>query len=117
VLDMTDAATGVPVLPPRWREALERVIDPESGLNIVDMGLVAGLQDEADALRLQLIMTSAACPMAGVIAEDAEAELMASAGPGRLVEVHVLDEPAWTPERLSATGRERMGWQPDEASP
>jgi metal-sulfur cluster biosynthetic enzyme len=100
--------------PPALRTALERVIDPESGLNIVDMGLVQALHDDVDALRLQLIMTSAACPMAGLIAEDAEAALQAAAGPDRTVEVQVLDEPAWHPERLSPAGREQLGWRPDD---
>jgi metal-sulfur cluster biosynthetic enzyme len=112
---MTDAPgpAGPAQWPPALRAALERVIDPESGLNIVDMGLVEALHDDADALRLDLIMTSAACPMAGLIAEDAEAALHPLAGPGRGVVVQVLDTPAWHPERLSAFGREQMGWDPD----
>lgn len=112
---MTEPAAWPPVLPPVFQAALQRVLDPESGLNIVDMGLVQGLQVDADAVRLQLIMTSAACPMAGLIAEDAEAELQAAAGVDCAVSVEVLDTPAWSPERLSPAGREQLGWDPDDA--
>jgi metal-sulfur cluster biosynthetic enzyme len=116
MLGVSATVTRPPSLPPRLREALERVIDPESGLNIVDMGLVEGLHDDADALRLRLVMTSAACPMAGLIAEDAEAELLAASSPGRVVEVQVLDTPAWTPERLTAAGRQQLGWAESDGS-
>lgn len=107
---VTDAANW----PHALRAALQRVIDPESGVNIVDMGLVQGLRCDAQAVALDLIMTSAACPMAGLIAEDAEAELQAAASPGQAVWVQVLDEPAWHPNRLSAAGRAQLGWEPDD---
>ena len=106
---MNDPATW----PPALRAALERVIDPESGINIVDMGLVEGLRDDADAVALDLIMTSAACPMAGLIAEDAEAELQAAVGADKAVQVQVHDEPAWHPSRLSPAAREQLGWDPE----
>lgn len=111
---MNSSTAWPPALPQALRAALERVIDPESGLNIVDMGLVQGLQADAGAVRLQLVMTSAACPMASMIAEQAEDALRAALAPGARVEVEVLDAPAWTPERLSPAAREQMGWDPDD---
>jgi metal-sulfur cluster biosynthetic enzyme len=55
-------------------------------------------------------MTSAACPVTGLIVEEAQAELDRVAPPGVHVDVEVVWEPAWTPDRMSARGRAFMGW-------
>jgi len=47
------------------REALRQVDDPEAGMNIVDLGLVYGVDVTPDAVHVDLTMTTAACPMAG----------------------------------------------------
>lgn len=107
---MSAPAPGSPPLQEPLLAVLARVIDPESGLNIVDMGLVAGLDAEAEPVQVRLIMTSAACPMAGLIAEQAQAELEAALGPHRHAEVQVVDEPHWHPRRLSAAARAQLGW-------
>ena len=107
--------------------ALRSVIDPESGLDIVAMGLVVGVHvalDEADegsartgtpAVRVDLVMTSAACPMAGLIAEDAEAALLEAFGAESSVEVNLVNEPPWHPGLMSAEARASMGWDEDAA--
>lgn len=92
------------------REALRRVIDPESGLNIVDMGLIAAIDARTEPVQVRLVMTSAACPMASLIAEQAQAELEAVLGQDRRVEVWVVDEPRWHPRRMSPAARAQMGW-------
>lgn len=90
--------------------ALKRVIDPEVALDIVDVGLVYGVNVDADAAHVRMTMTSAACPMADVILEGVVAELQ-EALPGRPeIDVELVWEPPWTPERLSASARRFMGW-------
>ena len=60
------------------RDALRQVLDPEAGMNIVDLGLVYGIQvTEADGVQLQITMTSAACPMAEMILDEAQAAVEA----------------------------------------
>lgn len=100
--------------PDTWRkpivDALTRVVDPELALNIVDIGLVYGVTCHDDALRLRMTMTTAACPVTDVIAEEAEAELARALPPGTRVQVDVVWEPEWTPERMSERARRFMGW-------
>jgi metal-sulfur cluster biosynthetic enzyme len=92
------------------QRALQRVVDPEVAMNIVDVGLVHRVRVDGEGAHVRMTMTSAACPMADVIVEDVEAEL-ADALPGHPpVAVEVVWEPAWTPERLSAKARRFMGW-------
>jgi metal-sulfur cluster biosynthetic enzyme len=61
---------------PEW-DALRSVIDPELGVNIVDLGLVYGLERDVDVVRLQITMTTPACPLTGVIEGDIDAALKA----------------------------------------
>ncbi|HEX5687520.1 MAG TPA: metal-sulfur cluster assembly factor [Ideonella sp.] len=91
-------------------EALTRVVDPEVALSIVDVGLVIGVTVSADRLHVLLTMTSAACPVAGLIIEEVEAELASIAERGMAIDVELVWEPAWTPERMSERARRFMQW-------
>jgi len=91
-------------------QALHRVIDPEVAMTIVDVGLVCGVTLDAHTLHAQLTMTSAACPVTDLILEEAQAELERVAPAGTEVEVELVWEPPWTPERMSARARDFMGW-------
>jgi metal-sulfur cluster biosynthetic enzyme len=91
--------------------ALERVVDPEVALNIVDVGLVYGVKAQADdVVSVELTMTSAACPVADVIVGDVEFELDQSLPGEWKIHVELVWEPPWTPERISENGRRFMGW-------
>jgi metal-sulfur cluster biosynthetic enzyme len=91
--------------------ALGEVHDPETGLNIVDLGLVYGL--EADPFTRQvyvkLTLTTRACPMGEAIQEGVRRRLSRVPGvPG--VTVELVWDPPWTPERISDEGRKQLGW-------
>jgi metal-sulfur cluster biosynthetic enzyme len=95
------------------REALRQVIDPEAGMNIVELGLVYGIETCAsDGVRVQMTMTSAACPMAEMIVDDAHAALRSALPPGTPIEVELVWDPPWTPERMSDFARDHFGWTP-----
>ena len=66
-------------------DALLRVIDPEIGENIVDLGLVYGIEADARSVKVELTMTSPACPMGEMVLDEAHAEL-AHALPGAAIE-------------------------------
>ena len=90
--------------------ALHRVVDPEVALSIVDMGLVYGVTVTPERLHVLLTMTSAACPVADVILDDIDAALHAVVPPDMDVDVELVWEPPWTPERMSASAKAFMGW-------
>jgi metal-sulfur cluster biosynthetic enzyme len=90
--------------------ALERVVDPEVALNIVDVGLVYGVRVKDGRLDVDVTMTSAACPVTDVIIGDIEDELDRALPPDLKIHVELVWEPPWTSERLSASARRFMGW-------
>jgi metal-sulfur cluster biosynthetic enzyme len=92
------------------RDALRQVLDPEAGMNIVDLGLVYGIDTAAQAVKVQLTMTSAACPMADMIVDEVHAALEGALPAGTEVEVEMVWDPPWTPERMSDFAREHFGW-------
>lgn len=90
--------------------ALERVVDPEVALNIVDVGLVYGVRVKDGRLDVDVTMTSAACPVTDVIIGDIEDELDRALPPELKLHVELVWEPPWTSERLSESARRFMGW-------
>ena len=92
------------------RAALRTVEDPEAGMSVLDLGLVYGIALEPGKVRVQMTMTSPACPASDYIVDEAAAAIRAVAPEGTDVEVHLVWEPPWTPERMSAEAQERFGW-------
>lgn len=97
------------LLPPIVR-ALEGVVDPEVAMNILDVGLVYGVQVADGRLDLRMTMTSAACPVADVIVDDVENALDDALPPELKIHVELAWEPPWTPQRMSPRARAFMGW-------
>lgn len=91
--------------------ALRDVIDPELGESVVDLGLVEAIAIGPGRLRVTLLPTSASCPMADLLLDEAEAAL-ARLGARHGVEAEaVMDwEGVWDPRRLSPELRTRFGW-------
>jgi metal-sulfur cluster biosynthetic enzyme len=92
------------------REALRSVVDPEAGMNIVELGLVYGVDVSEAGVQVQMTMTSAACPMAEMIVDDVHAALETVVPSSVPVEVELVWDPPWTPERMSDFAREHFGW-------
>ncbi len=90
--------------------ALGGVLDPEVGIDIVNLGLVVGLEVVPGRAHLRMIMTSAACPMHVDLTRQAKAALRKAGGPDTEVRVDVLQQPEWTPERMSDEARRKLGW-------
>jgi len=89
--------------------ALREVIDPEVGLNVVDLGLVYGVEVDGAAVHVRLTMTTPACPLGEHITRDAEERLRGLEGVGE-VTVELVWEPAWSPDRMSPEGKAHLGW-------
>jgi metal-sulfur cluster biosynthetic enzyme len=101
---------GPPDLLPPLVEALERVVDPEVAMNIVDLGLVYGITVRDGLVDLLVTMTSAACPVADTIVTDIENQLDRALPPELRIHVELVWEPEWTPQRMSDKARRFMGW-------
>ncbi len=95
---------------PALTAALERVVDPEVAMNIVDVGLVYGVAVKDGRVDVIVTMTSAACPVADVIVEDIEFQLDQSLPPDLKIHVELVWEPPWSADRMSAKARLLMGW-------
>ena len=92
------------------REALRQVDDPEAGMNIVDLGLVYGIEAGEGAVRVEMTMTTAACPMTEMIVDQVRNVVTAAVPPGTAVDVELVWDPPWTPERMTGIAREHFGW-------
>jgi metal-sulfur cluster biosynthetic enzyme len=94
------------------RDALRGVMDPEAGMNIVDLGLVYGIEapDADGGVSVQLTMTSAACPMADLITSEVHDALAGTFGADTPLTVEMVWDPPWTPDRMSDFAREHFGW-------
>ncbi|WP_250545482.1 metal-sulfur cluster assembly factor [Paenarthrobacter sp. DKR-5] len=87
-------------------EALKDVIDPELGVNVVDLGLLYGLRYGDDgALLIDMTLTTAACPLTDVIEEQTGQALDGIVDEWRLNWVWM---PPWGPERITEDGRDQM---------
>lgn len=101
---------GDEALRPRVEKALRNVVDPEMSVNIVELGLVYRVEARPAFARVRLTMTSAACPVAEVIMGDAYMELAAVLGEEADLDVELVWEPPWGPERMSERARSALGW-------
>jgi metal-sulfur cluster biosynthetic enzyme len=91
-------------------DALRSVHDPEVGMSVVDLGLVYAVEVSERDVAVRLTMTSPACPLGEVIAASAERAIRAAAPDAGRVEIAIVWDPPWTPDRMSEAARARFGW-------
>ncbi len=90
------------------RKALRQVKDPEIGINIIDLGLVYDVEVEDGEVHIKMTLTSPGCPVGPQIMGDADqAARMLDGVTG--VEVELVWEPFWTPERIDPKVRSFLG--------
>lgn len=96
------------------REALKEVIDPELFVNIVDLGLIYEVtispSDEtgAEDVTVDMTMTSPACPAGPQLLSQSKEAVAKLEGVGE-VEIRLVMEPAWTPDRMTEDARDQLG--------
>ena len=87
-------------------EAMRDVVDPELGINVVDLGLVYGVHVENDAtVTLDMTLTSAACPLTDVIEDQTRAALDGLVTDYRINWVWM---PPWGPDKITEDGRQQL---------
>jgi len=118
--DMVSAKTDTGVLIRGDKEIIERVVgalkevyDPEIPVNIYDLGLIYEIHAEKTSegrARIKIVMTITAvgCPVTGAIAAYAEEAVREAVPEAEDVEVEVVFDPPWTPDRITSEGRELL---------
>ncbi|MHB9090838.1 MAG: iron-sulfur cluster assembly protein, partial [Chloroflexota bacterium] len=105
-------APSVPGVPTLDREAvftaLKGCLDPELGVNIVDLGLVYDVRISADAVRVDMTLTAPDCPMSHQMLAEVNEALAALPGV-KDTKLNLVFQPPWTPARLSPAARQRLG--------
>ncbi|MEU5843951.1 metal-sulfur cluster assembly factor [Rhodococcus sp. NPDC047139] len=104
------AATAPPLEPGRLdelEEALRDVVDPELGINVVDLGLVYGISEADETVTVDMTLTSAACPLTDVIEEQAKGALVRS-GLCDELRINWVWMPPWGPDKITDDGREQL---------
>lgn len=93
------------------REALTLVLDPEVGMNIVDLGLVYDIRIGPGRIEVDMTMTTPSCPMGSMIVEEARGIISADAPPGTEIDVQLVWDPPWDASMMSEHAREHFGWR------
>lgn len=87
-------------------EALHDVVDPELGINVVDLGLIYGVQiDDEDVATIDMTLTSAACPLTDVIEDQTRQALD---GLVKDFKINWVWLPPWGPEKITDEGRQML---------
>ena len=92
------------------RNLLRRVIDPEAGLNIVDLGLVYRVATGPERVLIEMTMTSPACPLGEMITDEVKDVLGRALPPACKTEVRLVWQPSWQQSMMSEAGKRHFGW-------
>lgn len=90
-------------------DALARVIDPEIGLNIVDVGLIYRVECHDESIEIDFTLTSPGCPLAGTITEDIHREVSSATGVED-IQTNLVWNPPWSLDFMSEEARLQLGY-------
>ena len=90
-------------------DALAKVIDPEIGMNIVDVGLVYRAEATDDGIEIDFTLTSPGCPLAATIMEDIHREVSEATGASS-VQANLVWDPPWSVDFMSEEARLQLGF-------
>jgi FeS assembly SUF system protein len=92
------------------RKALKKIYDPEIPMNIVDLGLIYGLDfTPDDQVTVRMTMTGPGCPVAGILAEEVKTAVETVPGV-KGAKVEVVWEPPWGPDKMSDFAKRQFGY-------
>jgi FeS assembly SUF system protein len=91
------------------KDKLRECYDPEIPINIVDLGLVYGIDIDNGAVKVRMTLTAPGCPLADSIVEEVRQKLLELDGV-RSADVELVWDPPWSPDRISEEAKETMGF-------
>ena len=89
-------------------EALKQVIDPELMINIVDLGLVYSIDQEEDKVKVEMTLTSPACPAGPQLVQQSKLAIEKVEGV-KEAEIKLVLSPPWSPDRMTDEARDQLG--------
>lgn len=98
-----------PNISPALQPCLEQVLDPEIGINIVDLGLVYLAQELGKRIEVQMTLTSRACPMGRLVVDEVRDRIASGFPEATMVNVELVWDPVWTSDFINAAGRRALG--------
>jgi metal-sulfur cluster biosynthetic enzyme len=103
---VSETTTTTPASEEEIREAMMDVVDPELGIDVVNLGLIYGIHvDEDNVATLDMTLTSAACPLTDVIEDQART---ATEGLVKDLRINWVWMPPWGPDKITDEGREQL---------
>ena len=91
--------------------ALRAVLDPEVGINVVDLGLVYGIKVSGRDMRVIMTMTSQACPLNSYFRQAVETAIRKYIPEAMEVDIEMIWQPEWSSAMMSEEARRLMGWR------
>jgi metal-sulfur cluster biosynthetic enzyme len=99
-------------VPESWvRDALRKVVDPEVGIDVVELGLVYAIETTPGHVRVDMTMTTPSCPTGPQLRDEAAYAIKVALPEAREIDVRLVWDPPWTPEMMSASAKQRLGWR------
>ena len=89
-------------------DAVKEIIDPEVGINIVDMGLIYGVDIEDEIVNITMTLTSPGCPAGGQLINGTQHVTQQLDGVDE-VNINVVWTPRWTPEMMTEEAKDELG--------
>ena len=93
-------------------KALENVIDPEIGIDVVNLGFIYDVKINGEKVDVAMTLTMRGCPMHSTLKDQAEQAIVKNAG-AKSAEVRIVYDPPWNPNMMSQTAKEKLGFSPD----
>lgn len=90
--------------------ALHEVYDPELGINVVDLGLVYGVDIQGTQVRVTMTLTTPGCPLHDTLTGAVDEAIRMFVPTVTSVEVDLVWDPPWAPEMITEAGRRELGW-------
>jgi metal-sulfur cluster biosynthetic enzyme len=102
--------TASSLSPGQLLESLMYVIDPEVGINIVDLGLIYAVSVTGSTARVEMTLTTPGCPLHDTIKEAVDRALLTDHPSLAEVDVQLVWDPRWNVEFISEEGKRQLGW-------
>jgi metal-sulfur cluster biosynthetic enzyme len=107
--DATSAPTGAAPTPEDVMDALSNVIDPELGLDFVELGLIYGVEVNEGNVNVTFTLTTPGCPIGPQVTEQIE-EFVGELDGVKAIESQMVFTPPWSPEKMSEDAKFALGY-------